>query len=157
MKYNLTQHDTTNQFPYTMWHEQAPKIFKLHIFGQVGTIPHYAPKTKLETRADPARYPYDTLLTHVPIVNFRANQRVSIRTEDFKPYHRETDSTAAVPSPFRTVHREVPLPRAEITTYTSPPRNLKQGRRYLDAQHWQKGHDREPDNLDKHNSTTWLP
>ena len=70
-KYNLMHHASTKTSPYRLWYNAHPKIKRMFTFGQLGTIPVYAPKKKLESRADPARYMYATTMTHVMTINLR--------------------------------------------------------------------------------------
>eukprot|EP00737_Agarophyton_chilense_P004491 gb/GEZJ01005685.1/.p1 GENE.gb/GEZJ01005685.1/~~gb/GEZJ01005685.1/.p1 ORF type:complete len:172 (-),score=9.74 gb/GEZJ01005685.1/:89-604(-) len=54
-KYNLIHHTTPDTSPYQLWHNTKPQLTRLSTFGQLGTVPVFAPKKKLEPRADPTR------------------------------------------------------------------------------------------------------
>ena len=64
---------------------------RIFTFGQLGTMPVYAPKRKLEARADPARDMYPTSCDHVVVISLRTQQHQQIRAIDFQPYHNEQD------------------------------------------------------------------
>ena len=61
-KYNILPHSATRQAPYTQWHDLPAKPKQLLIFGQLGTVPIYAHKKKLESRSRPARYMFANIL-----------------------------------------------------------------------------------------------
>ena len=55
-KYNTIPHRVTGQAPHTLWHTIQAQPKQLLIFGQLGTIPVYGTKKKLDTRSRTVRY-----------------------------------------------------------------------------------------------------
>ena len=156
-KYNLLHHDSINTSPYAMWHGRAPAMARIFTFGQLGTIPLYAPKKKLEPRASPARYMYPTTMHHIVVLNLTTNQYQQVRASDFHTYQKERDPTATTTVAFKTKTNYHQPPPKIIETTTKPPVTLTQARHYPDAKKWQQAHDTELQNLDHHNSIEWLP
>lgn len=91
-KYNLMHHATTKTSPYQLWYKAQPAIKRLFTFGQLGTIPVYAPKKKLDSRAEPARYMYATSLTHVMILTFEQRTSTPITDKQTQPLPRPQHS-----------------------------------------------------------------
>ena len=156
-KYNLMHHATINTSPYQLWYNAKPILNRIFTFGQLGTIPIYAPKKKLEPRADPARYMYAVSLTHVMTLNLRTGSYQPVRAVDFHPYHKHTDPTTATATAFKTKTEYKRQPPTEIEIHTPPPTNLAQARQYPDAKQWETAHNTELNNLDAHHSIEWLP
>lgn len=127
-KYNLMHHTAIDTFPYAKWYGRILAIQKFLIFGQLGSIPKYAPKKKLEERGDPARYMYAKPLTHVVVLNLRNQQYQTIRVCDFHPYSNETDPTYRSNMAYKTrslQRKRIP----EIIRIDTPhPANLRQAR-----------------------------
>lgn len=154
-KYNLTYHTATQHSPYQLWHQQTPPPIPLFPFGQLGHIPDYSPKKKLQHRAHPARYLYGISLTHIMIHNLKTNACHTIRNVDFKPYHKHADPTIT----FATANKTVTLHRAPhfITPHTPPPLSRQQARKYPDAAEWEIAHNSELDILEKQHTFEWVP
>ena len=156
-KYNLLHHDSINTSPYNKWHGTQPRMTRIYTFGQLGSIPIYAPKKKLESRADPARYMYPTSLHTIVVVNLRTQQYQQIRAVDFHPYQKEQDPTTTTTIAFKTKTQYTPPIPKHIDTNTPPPTTLRQARKYPDADKWKQAHDAELQNLDQYDSIKWLP
>lgn len=126
INHNLLLHSNLHASLYALWHGTKPPITKLCTFGQLGTIPIYAPKKKTETRAQPARYMYANSLTHVTVLIFSTYHYRMIHSQDFHPYYMKTDPFASIAQAFavRTPSEDI-LPR-QTTINTLPPGNLQQ-------------------------------
>eukprot|EP00178_Gracilaria_changii_P023027 TRINITY_DN68_c0_g1_i13.p1 TRINITY_DN68_c0_g1~~TRINITY_DN68_c0_g1_i13.p1 ORF type:complete len:1094 (-),score=78.92 TRINITY_DN68_c0_g1_i13:769-4050(-) len=156
-KYNIMHHSAIDTSPYHMWHGSLPNLQRIFTFGQLGTVPVFSPKKKLEPRADPARYMYPTTLHHVVIINLRTNQYQQIRALDFHPYHKTKDPTQTSTNAYKARANTRAQTPTNITVHTPPPATLQQARHYPDAPNWKKAHDDELENLDQHDSIQWLP
>lgn len=88
----LLLHNAISTLPYHLWHKHKPIMSRIFAFGQLSTVPFYAPKTKLEPRADPARYLYPTSVQYIAVLHLRTSQCQHLRELDFDPYDKKSNS-----------------------------------------------------------------
>ena len=129
-----------------MWYGTIPHITTLFTFGQLGTAPVYAPKTKLAARADPVRYMYANDLSNITVFNLKTLRYQRLRCLDFKPYYRATDPAYHTQHAFSTFSTTIPH---TISNTTPAPRTHAQAKQYPDSHLWSKAHNSELEALDK--------
>lgn len=150
-------HSPTDPSPHQTWYDKTPHINRIFTFRQLGAVPVYAPKKKLEHPAHAAHYMYPASLTHIVIYNLRRHSYHAIHAEEFQSYHTSSDPTYTTTTAFTTRaqhHQSIPT----TTQLDTPPlTNTAQAEKYSDALHWRKAHNDEVWNLHRPNRIKWLP
>ena len=109
-KYNILPHSATHQAPYTLWHDQLAKPKQLLIFAQLGTVPIYTHKKKLESRSRPVRYIFASNPRSITVRDTHTNQYHTVRTQDFLPYTKAHDPAITTAAVLRTTSPSSPPP-----------------------------------------------
>ena len=151
-KYKIMFHSATGTSPHHLWYGTTPDISALFTFGQLGTAPNYAPKSKLAARADPVRYMYAHSLTDITVFNLRTSRYQRLRCIDFKPYKKAADPAHSTRCAFSAFSRHIPT---TITTTTPPPRTYAQAKKYPDNHLWEAAHNKELDAIDNKKVVIW--
>ena len=168
-KYNIMRHSATQQSPWTLWHGRQAHMTCIFTFGQIGTAPVHAHKTKLQGQSEPARYMYPISETHVMTRTIRNSRYRIIRAIDFRPYARHQDPKYTSSQAFKvTPSRHKTHQRTRTPTRLNPPpstidattpatRHFHAARQYPDAQQWAAAHNDELDTLEKQRTIKWIP
>ena len=151
-KYNIMLHSSLNTSPHIRWHGTPPQLTKLFTFGKLGTVPVYSRKSKLQPRADPARYIFPQDHANITILNLRTLRYQRLRCIDFRPYNKNQDPVYQTRHAFAIAHHPIPN---SISHTTCPPRSLAQARSYPDSALWAKAHNAELDSLDQNGVILW--
>ena len=134
-------------------------------FGQIGTAPIHAPKTKLQGRSEPSRHMHPISETHIMTITIRNPRYRVIRAVDFKPYTRQQDPTVTSNMAFKTntastrTRTRAPgsTPPRSVDATTPAPRHLKAARQYPDAEQWKTAHNTELDTLENKRQSNGYP
>ena len=73
-KYNIISPTSTGSTPYELWHGTTARPAQLLTFGQLGTIPAYKHKTKLQARAITVRYVYAYTPNHLTVQDIQSQR-----------------------------------------------------------------------------------
>ena len=92
-KYNFLKHRSTGHSPHELWYKTKLNPTPLFTFGQLGTVPIHAPKSKIQAISMPVRYSFRISDTLNRVRHVRNRTYHTVRATDFAPYDKLKDPT----------------------------------------------------------------